>query len=54
MHNQDVNRVAKTVWNLDINGARPHDRPKTRYINTVKEDINEVGLTKNDIMNRTK
>ena len=40
---QDPNQVAKTGWNLALDGTQPCGRPKIRYIDTVKKDVTDAG-----------
>lgn len=54
MQRQEGHKVAKTAWSLEVSGVRPRGRPKTRYIDTVKKDMVEAGLTENDVTDRTK
>ena len=51
---QDPEQVAKTAWELEIDGVRPRGRPKMRYIDTVKKDMVEVGLREQDAKDRVK
>ena len=49
---QDPNQVARTAWNLELDGTRPRGRPKTRYIDTVKKDMTDAGLRERDARDR--
>ncbi|PAV69776.1 hypothetical protein WR25_17465 [Diploscapter pachys] len=49
---QDPNQVARTAWNLELDGTRPRGRPKTRYIDTVKKDMEDAGLRERDARDR--
>ncbi|PAV79241.1 hypothetical protein WR25_13280 [Diploscapter pachys] len=40
---QDPNQVARTAWNLELDGTRPRGRPKIRYIDIVKKDMTVAG-----------
>ncbi|KIH47114.1 hypothetical protein ANCDUO_22830 [Ancylostoma duodenale] len=46
--------VAKTALNLDVKGIRTRGRPKTRWLDCVKFDMDEVQLTARDANDRNK
>ena len=53
MQRQEVYKVAKTVWNLEVNGVKPHPRAKTWYVDTMKKNMAEAGLMDNDAADGT-
>ncbi|KAK6738500.1 hypothetical protein RB195_020541 [Necator americanus] len=51
---REENSVAKTALKLDVSGVMPRERPKTRYLESVKLDMIDARFCTADAMDRTK
>lgn len=51
---REENLVTKIVTRVDIAGERPRRRPKMRWINAIKGDLNEFGILAEDTLDRNK
>ena len=51
MRMEEGNKV-KEVWNMTVQGNRPRGRPKKRWMDCVKSDMEAIGLREEDASNR--
>ena len=50
---RDQEHVRRRVIEMELPGKRKSGRPKRRFLDVVKEDVEEVGAREKDIENRT-
>jgi hypothetical protein len=51
---REETHVCQKVLKLTLPGARKRGRPKRRYMDNIREDMVEKGVTENDAKDRTK
>ena len=51
---RDENNVGKRMLRMPVPGKRKRGRPKRRYMDMIKEDMQLVGVSEKDAANRTK
>ena len=51
---RDDDYVGQRVLKMELPGRRKRGRPKRRYMDTISEDMRDLGLTEEDAMDRLK
>ena len=49
---RDQEYVGRRMMEMELTGKRRRGRPKTRFLDVVKEDIREVGAKEKDVEDR--
>ena len=50
---RDKEYIGRRVMEMELRRKRKRGRPKRRFLNAVKEDMEEVGAREKDVVNRT-
>ncbi len=49
---RDESHITRTVLDMEVEGVTPRGRPESRYMYTIRRDINKNGLTYVNILDR--